>query len=325
MRRWFGGCVGAVVVSLVFAGGASAAVTGLGSVERNGVLDSATTKSVTATCPAGKQLVGAAAGKTFEAGGQVRMLALRPSSDLRSVVSIFREDETGFGGTWQATSYALCSTPLTGMQRVAVTSASNSVAKSVTATCPSGKRLIGVGGETAGGQGQVVLDVLRPNQGLTAAVVSAREDRNGFAGNWTAHCVRGLRGRAAGVGAGVGEPGGGRRVHRRGGRLPVGQGAGGGRRRDREWRRPGVAGDLRAAGQRAQRRAPTPAAGRTRPATTSTGRSPPTPSAPTAPCGTSPKVGLTNSITVTLADVSCPTGKQVDRRRRGHHRRPRCR
>ena len=108
-----------------------------------------------------------------------------PRSDLKSVVSTFREDENGFAGNWQPIAYALCVAPLTGMQRVTATSASNSAAKSVTATCPSGKRLIGLGGETAGGSGQVVLDVIRPNQGLTAAVVTAREDQNGFAGNWT--------------------------------------------------------------------------------------------------------------------------------------------
>ena len=281
------------------------------------MLDSASSKSVTASCPAGKQLVGAAAGKTFEAGGQVRMLALRPSSDLRSVVSSFREDETGFGGAWQPRTYALCSTPLTGMQRVAATSASNSAAKSVTATCPTGKRLIGLGGETAGGAGQVVLDVLRPNQSLTAAIVSAREDRTGFAGNWTVTAYAVCAVAPQGLAAGVGEPGGGRRVHRRGGRLPVGQGAGGGRRRDRQRRRPGVAGDLRAAGQRADQ-APTPAAGRTRPATTSTGRSPPTPSAPTPRHGKSARPAAAPAAAPGAARA-LPGRQAGDGGRGGHH------
>ena len=90
MRRCFGVGVVAVVVSLVFAGGAFAAVTGLESVERNGVLDSAVSKSVTASCPAGKQLVGAAAGKTFEAGGPGADVGAAPRARIcESVVSSF--------------------------------------------------------------------------------------------------------------------------------------------------------------------------------------------------------------------------------------------
>jgi hypothetical protein len=153
-------------------------------------MDSVSSKSATVTCSAGKQATGAAGIKTHAAFGEVRLLAARPSSDLKSVVSTFREDETGFAGSWQPTAFALCA-PLPGLQRVTRTTASNSVAKNVTASCPSGKRLVGLGGETNGGSGQVVIEVMRPDQPLTAAIVSAREDQNGFAGSWTvtAHAI----------------------------------------------------------------------------------------------------------------------------------------
>ena len=161
-----------------------AAVTGLESVRVGGATDSVNSKSATVTCPTGKQVVGAAAAQTVTGQGQVRLLAARPSPDLKSVLSTFREDETGFAGSWQPSAYALCA-PLPGLVRVAKTSASSSAAKNVTATCPTGKRLVGLGGETAGGSGQVVIDVLRPDQALRAATVAAREDQNGFGGNWT--------------------------------------------------------------------------------------------------------------------------------------------
>ena len=172
MRRVVSVVVVAVVSLLVFAGGAFGAVVGLESRTAAGALDSAASKSATAVCPAGKQVTGAAGFKTHGAFGEVRLLAARPAADLKSVVSSFREDENGFAGSWQPTAHALCVSPLTGMQRVAATSASTSAAKSVTATCPTGKRLVGLGGETAGGSGQVMIDVIRPDPGLTAAVTS---------------------------------------------------------------------------------------------------------------------------------------------------------
>jgi hypothetical protein len=115
----------------------------------------------------------------------VRLLAMRPDSTLRSAVSTFREDETGYPANWQPSAYALCTSPLVGMERVAGQSASSSEAKSVVATCPAGKRVVGVGGASAGGSGQVVLEVIRPDKQLKTVTVVSREDQNGFAGNWT--------------------------------------------------------------------------------------------------------------------------------------------
>jgi hypothetical protein len=63
-------------------------------------------------------------------------------------------------------------------------SASNSANKSVTATCPTGLRVYGAGGQITGGVGNVVLDAVIPNAALTA--VTARGTENGsYATNWT--------------------------------------------------------------------------------------------------------------------------------------------
>lgn len=68
--------------------------------------------------------------------------------------------------------------------RVAVTSASNSISKSVTVNCPVGQRVYGAGGEINGGSGNVTLDDITPNLTLTSVFVTAAEN-GAFAGNWT--------------------------------------------------------------------------------------------------------------------------------------------
>ena len=75
----------------------------------------------------------------------------------------------------------MCANPPPGLQLVTVTSESDSEElKVVTATCPTGKNLIGTGGEISTGVGQVVLDDIRPNASLTSVTVTAIEDENGF-------------------------------------------------------------------------------------------------------------------------------------------------
>jgi hypothetical protein len=72
-----------------------------------------------------------------------------------------------------------------GLERVTATSASTSGDKSARATCPSGKRVLGTGGEITGGLGQVVLDDITPDSALTSVSVLAREDQDGTANNWS--------------------------------------------------------------------------------------------------------------------------------------------
>jgi hypothetical protein len=52
-----------------------------------------------------------------------------------------------------------------------------------TAECPAGQAMLGLGGKSEGGGGQVVLDALAARTG-DSATVRAHEDQNGFAGNW---------------------------------------------------------------------------------------------------------------------------------------------
>ena len=147
-------------------------------------------KSVTAACPAGKQVLGAG-GSVLEGFGQVIFDDLTAAANLGSVTVKGVEDETGAPSLWKAQAVAICAAPPAGLARVSATSALNSSNKSVTATCPAGKRVLGTGAGINAGNGQVGIDDMRPNPGLTAVTVQALEDQTGQAGPWnvTAYAI----------------------------------------------------------------------------------------------------------------------------------------
>jgi hypothetical protein len=155
-----------------------------------------TNKGVSAVCPVGKKLLGTGAAITGGAG-QVVLRELIPGSALTSVSAFGAEDENGFTGNWSVTAYAVCATPVAGLQRVTAASASDSnSSKSAVATCPAGKHVTGVGGRLQGAGGQVFMDDLIPfPERATAVQVVGIEDQNGTNANWSATayaiCVNG--------------------------------------------------------------------------------------------------------------------------------------
>ena len=87
---------------------------------------------------------------------------------------------------WSVTAYAICSTVIAGLQRVAVAGAPNSDPSSVvSAPCPAGKAVIGLGGTINSANGQVVLDAVFPDAGLTSGSIAAFEDATGNSANWS--------------------------------------------------------------------------------------------------------------------------------------------
>src|SRR5687767_3095994 len=76
-----------------------------------------------------------------------------------------------------------------GLSRVISTSASTSVNKTQSATCPAGKVVVGGGGYVTGGVGQVGIDRSTPLTTGTSYSVSAREDGSGYAGNWSVTAI----------------------------------------------------------------------------------------------------------------------------------------
>lgn len=161
-------------------------LAGATRVEVSTVSNGTDIKSATARCPVGTQLTGAS-GLLTGAVGNVVMDDLRPNGNPPNGVTV-TGDEIDPELSWSATAIALCANPLPGLERVTATSPSNSSNKSVTATCPAGKKLVGLGGEISGGLGEVVIDDYTPSELLTRATVTGSEaiDLDGaYAGNWT--------------------------------------------------------------------------------------------------------------------------------------------
>ncbi|MEV4664454.1 hypothetical protein AB0J85_21200 [Micromonospora echinofusca] len=134
------------------------------------------------SCPAGKHAIGVGGAVVGAANSEVVLEDLRIHQ--KSVVVAGAEDGTGFAGSWWLDATAICADPLPGEQRVIDDSAYSSAAtRSITATCPAGKRVHGVGGEILGGDGQVRLTQMRATTSTTVTV-SAAEDEDGFSSNW---------------------------------------------------------------------------------------------------------------------------------------------
>jgi hypothetical protein len=62
---------------------------------------------VTATCPAGKRVVGSG-GDIRRGHGEVAMTAVAPTPELTGVRVTAYEDDTGTDASWYAVAYAIC-------------------------------------------------------------------------------------------------------------------------------------------------------------------------------------------------------------------------
>ncbi|MFK4088497.1 hypothetical protein ACI2LF_30570 [Kribbella sp. NPDC020789] len=160
------------------------------SVSQFSAYDSAAEKAVTVRCPAGT--VTTSAGASTSDGGRLVLDDAVPSADLTSVTVDVFESQAGRTDSWSANASARCGAALPGLQRVAATSPTDSATnKSVTATCPTGKKVVGTGHEIANGKGQVLLDDVVPSPDLTSVRAEAFEDQDGTPNNWsiTAYAV----------------------------------------------------------------------------------------------------------------------------------------
>ena len=113
---------------------------------------------------------------------------------------------------WVLRTYAVCTTPLPGQQLVIVGSPSDQATKVANADCPAGKRVVGGGGRVAGGQGQVLLTQVLPEQRSDPILRARGGDRGPRARRQLARVrLRALRQPAGGTGAGLRDEGGARR------------------------------------------------------------------------------------------------------------------
>lgn len=164
---------------------------------------SSANKSALAACPSGKRLLGAA-GEATGPIGEILLDGVLPGFYLTGATVNALEDETGTAQNWTVTAYAICSSPVRGLQRVVATSASDSdQAKPATVICPAGKTLLSAGGTINSPNGQILLDSIVPYdasfpfEDRDAATIWALEDGDGNASDWsvTAYgvCVAGVR------------------------------------------------------------------------------------------------------------------------------------
>ena len=136
-------------------------------------------------CTNERRLTGVGAEVPVGATGQVVIDQIVPSADLESATVRAQEDDDGFAGNWSLRPFALCAPPFPGIELETATSDLNSRNKHATAVCDPGKRVLGTGGRIFGGGGEVSLQYMIPDAGLTRAHVRGVEDENGRSGAWS--------------------------------------------------------------------------------------------------------------------------------------------
>jgi DNA-binding XRE family transcriptional regulator len=158
------------------------AVPGLVDVTVGSANDSTSPKTVTVNCPAGTRLYGIPA-ELQGAFGNVTLDDVTPNAALTSA-TVTAYENGAYASSWRLLGRAICGSPTAGLQRVFVNSASNSTSpKTVTAACPAGTRLYGLGGQLTGAVGNVFFDDMTPSSGLTSATMTAYEN-GAYASNW---------------------------------------------------------------------------------------------------------------------------------------------
>lgn len=169
---------------------ASAAVPGLQRASRTTLADSVAAKDRPVSCPTGTKMI-SGGGSVFGGVGQVVLDGIRLNSTLNNVTTRAFEDADGTNLNWSLNAYAMCANPLPGLVQVNSTSPSTSFGKSAIATCPTGKQVVGAGGETSGGVGRVEIDDLTPSSDHTRVTVTGFETEGGTNDNWsiTAHAM----------------------------------------------------------------------------------------------------------------------------------------
>jgi len=169
---------------------APAEVPGLQVVTVSGPSNSNDFHSVIASCPSGKELIGAGYQITG-ATGEAVVDDFRPNGGPTTApTSVFvgAYEAEAFAGNWYVTAYAVCANPLPGLVRITSIGATNSNDfHSVTASCPSGKVLTGSGYEMNGVTGEGIVDDFVPSGGTAVAPTSVfvgAYEAEAFAGNW---------------------------------------------------------------------------------------------------------------------------------------------
>lgn len=126
------------------------AALGVEIVPHTNAPTSAGTDQASTQCPAGKSLIGAG-GKIDNGGGQVDLGTFTNSSGPFPFGSaaFAKEDADGFAGTYTVTGYSICARANAFGDFQQLKTASSAPDHKANVSCPSGLRLIGLGGGTS--------------------------------------------------------------------------------------------------------------------------------------------------------------------------------
>jgi hypothetical protein len=179
--------IGATGGAVAVVGPAAAAVPGLEAVSATLVASIDQVQSVTVSCPPGKQLI-SAGGYITGGAGAVTMDDLYPDPSANTVTVTGVVTDPLYGNPWRPTAVAYCANFITDLEWIDVRSPYDSANKFVTATCPSGKFLVGAGWSTEDAGGNVLVTGLVPknggsNVGADSVTVSAAEEA-AFSDSW---------------------------------------------------------------------------------------------------------------------------------------------
>ena len=139
-------------------------------------------KDATVDCPAGSTALSYGA-RVLGSTGHVFIDAFGPKAGLNGAKASATEDEHG-DADWTFWVFAVCANPVPGWEVVWANAPFDSTADVVTVSCPTGKRVHGLGSTIVPGFGEVFHNALTPNAALTAVAVSAIEDSTGAAHDW---------------------------------------------------------------------------------------------------------------------------------------------
>lgn len=167
----------------------AAALPGLVRAVATSPTDSLSTKTVTAVCPGNTRVIGGG-GFVFALSAadeeKVMLTRLEPVPSLSGYVVTGSEVVPGITTNWWVEAYALCATAPAGYQLLtATTGPSSSNVQQIAAGCGAGRKVFGTGARITNGGGEVTLQTTRADNSRSVSQAVAKEDANGFAGNWS--------------------------------------------------------------------------------------------------------------------------------------------
>jgi hypothetical protein len=158
--------------------------------KQDSAINSTSPKSATATCTAGKKVVGAGGQINTPDTGKVVLEDITPLPAQTSVTVVGTETGGGTMNNWYLTAYAICgqADKIPGLTLVSASSPTDSSSpKSVVAYCPSGKKATGGGGQVnIASSGAAVLNGIAFHAlVLDRVTASGIEPSPGTGSNWS--------------------------------------------------------------------------------------------------------------------------------------------